>query len=199
MTSVLTVTSNRGYEASGTVLSNRRTQGGQDSYKAGVNEFNSKNQELHRSAVLDGDPLLAGWINTTESRWGDSVFMVPNAANRLLLFPSWRPHGVWIPDRHLLTKDIQDDGRLILTASWMMHTTGKATREYFCQSRIAGNPMRAAEDAIKACMRCSAWRDCAWYPQTNSCQPSSSNYGRRAIRAKKPKSRGDPFSCGRIG
>ena len=56
--------------------------------------------------------------------------------------------------------------------------------------------MQTAQDAVDACMRCSAWRDCAWYPQSNSCQPSSCVYGRRAVTEKKPKrSRGDPFSC----
>ena len=61
MTSVLTVTSNRGYEASGTVFVKQEdTSEDRTLTQAGVNEFNSKNQELHRSAVLDGDPLLAG-------------------------------------------------------------------------------------------------------------------------------------------
>jgi hypothetical protein len=192
-----TLTSNRAYEATGTVFVKQRASSVEKARtREGIDIFNAVNEELHRDMVLDGGSMLAGWTNATETRWGDSLFMVPNAANRVVLYPSWRPHGAWIPETHLLSNAVRNGGRFVLDAAWMMHTTGKKSRTLFCQSRAAGNPMQTAQDAVDACMRCSAWRDCAWYPQSNSCQPSSCVYGRRAVTEKKPKrSRGDPFSC----
>ena len=75
-------------------------------------------EEAQRIAVEMGESYASGWMNTSETRWGSIMFVVPNSANRIVFYPAGRPHSDFLPGRGMLAESARF-GRLLLKSFWM--------------------------------------------------------------------------------
>ncbi len=180
MASVYTLTRNKRFEASGTVFMRQRDTGLHKLQSDADHRLHMlHNDKLQAQALDRGEARETGYVNTTHTRWGESIMVVPNYANRISLYHAWRPHGAWIPSVDQLV-DNPRIGRMTLNLFWRMHTVAAEQKigEY-CGS-ITAKDLKATslpQELAEACDACSKWRDCAWYPRAEVCAPASCVYG----------------------
>ena len=181
--SVYTVTSERRFETTGTVFLQQRETG---LYKIrNENElslFTLQYRKLQKEALARGESRHGGYLNTSLSRWGESIVVVPNYANRIAFYHSWRPHSAWIPSHDQLS-DSHQNGRLTLNSFWRMHALPPHTRWSWCQNLVANIPKHSTQGLASACDKCSRWRECAWHTQAKMCAPSTCVYGMEVLAA----------------
>ena len=116
-----TVTSKRKFQKCGTVFVEQKGSGIFNTQTEPQRvTFNANNRNMQRVAVEDlGEPIVSGWMNASNTRWGFPAFMVPNQGNRILLYPQGRPHNDYMPDRDCLSSE-PFGGRMLLKSFWMM-------------------------------------------------------------------------------
>ena len=181
LASLYTLTQDTRYEASGTVLMRQKgTRLHKLHSKKDHDVFREQNMWLQQEAVSQGKSRHTGYINSSHSRWGEALAVVPNVANRIAFYPAWRPHGAWIPSNDQLSEDYQN-GRTTINSFYRMHAPGTTVTNRFCQEVIAGIPIDSPQGLAEACDACSKWRPCAWYPRERTCAPSTCIYGTKFV------------------
>jgi hypothetical protein len=177
LASVYTITDDRRIEAAGTAF---HQQKGTGLYKiqsaSDVVRFYQQKEDLHKQALINGEPEQTGYLNSSESRFGRTTVVIPNRANRIALYYAGIPHCAWIPSEGILSETFLD-GRLTYNTFYRLVHVSEKRRRTFCLESVHGINIDEPQGLAEACDKCSKNRDCAWYPSSKQCAPAACVFG----------------------